>query len=75
MPAQNTPGKRTRARPNYLPWIIGGVVAAVIIVAALVWANSSPVPAPTNSALAQCGQPTCGQANAPVTVDEYADFQ
>ncbi len=64
-----------RSRPNYLPWIIGGLVAAIIIVVALVIANQSPVPAPTNSVLAQCGQASCGQANAPVTVDEYSDFQ
>ncbi len=65
----------TRSRQKYLPWIIGGFVAAIIIVGALVIANQSPVPAPTNSVLAQCGQPSCGQANAPVTVDEYSDFQ
>jgi hypothetical protein len=67
--------KRARPRSVNLTWIIGAAIAAVIVVAALIYANSSPVAPPTNSVLAQCGQPTCGQANAPVTVDEYSDFQ
>ncbi len=76
--------KTVRARPkgppprrmNYTPWIIGGLVVAAAVVALLVWANQPPPPAtPSSSYMAQCGQPTCGQANAPVTIDEYSDFQ
>ncbi len=61
-----------------LPLIIGGVVVALLIVVALIFANTQAAPSGTtavNSDLAKCGQPTCGQANAPVTIDEYSDFQ
>ncbi len=68
--------KRRRAANNRI-WIIGGLVAAVLIVAVLILANQPNTVAalPAKTALTECGKPECGPANAPVTVDEYSDFQ
>ncbi len=74
-------GSRRRRQNTTRMWVIGGVVV-VAIVAALVMIISSnnssasavagpPPPAP----LDKCGSATCGQPNAPVTLDVYSDFQ
>jgi len=76
-------GKRAKRRQNVtLLWVIGGVVAAAAIAVALVSVNASAsttaasVATPSPPApLDACGAATCGQANAPVTIDVYADFQ
>ncbi len=68
---------RTRSNNNRM-WLIGGIaVVAVVVVGLLVWANQGAATGkpPTLTALTECGQATCGQANAPVTVEEYSDFQ
>ncbi len=65
--------RRTQRRSNTWIWIVGGGIVALLLVALLIWANQ---PAPVVSAsLDKCGHPECGQANAPVTVEEYSDFQ
>ncbi len=67
--------KRTRNNRAWI-WIVTGLVAAVVVVAALILANqTTATPQPATTALTECGKPTCGQANAPVTVEEYSDFQ
>jgi hypothetical protein len=70
--------RRTRSRGINTRWVIGIVIAAVcvagILVALSLRSTSSP-PAALSSALSQCGKPTCGQANAPVTIEIYSDFQ
>ncbi len=77
MTSKRARSQRSRARSNNRLWIIGGlVVLAVVVVGGLIWANQSPPATPvTGTALTSCGKPSCGQANAPVTVDEYSDFQ
>lgn len=54
------------------------LLTAVLIVGSLGRVPSSAasvdVPVPT-SALNECGDSTCGQADAPVTIEVYADFQ
>ncbi len=71
---------RKRARPrrrNYTPWIILGVmIAAVVIVGVLVSVNqNAQATPPVAGQLDKCGKPECGQANAPVTIEIYSDFQ
>ncbi len=66
--------RRAQRRSNFTIWIIVGAIGAVLLVALLVWANQPPGPPPA-AALDKCGHPECGQANAPVTVEEYSDFQ
>jgi len=67
--------RRAQQKSNNTQWIIGGIVVAVVFVAALILINltaTRPVttpPSPINSGR------VLGQANAPVTIDEYADFQ
>ncbi len=62
-------------KANSTKWIIGGIVVAVILVTALIVTNLTATrtvttpPSPINSGR------VLGQANAPVTIDEYADFQ
>ncbi len=74
--------KRATARRNRnTGWIraiaIAAIAIAIVLVAvSLTSAAKSPVTVTTaSSALSECGAPTCGQANAPVTIDIYADFQ
>jgi len=72
MPKTRLPKKRQQ-RANPL-WIVGLVVVAVALVAIIAYANR-PIPATTAEALGFCGQAECGQANAPVTIEIYSDFQ
>lgn len=53
-------------------WIIGGILVAAALMLALVWINLNAAPAQP-PALSE-GR-TLGLASAPVTIDEYADFQ
>lgn len=75
---------RTRRRKNNSKVIVWALIAGVVaIVALIIIVNSgrnaaglqiSPNP-PAPAALDKCGTATCGDANAPVTIDLYADFQ
>lgn len=76
--------KGTRLRRVDRRWAFGGVIAAVLLLVALVAASLtlSPLQPLTSSAAAvltstmsECGSPECGQANAPVTIEIYSDFQ
>ncbi len=69
--------RNKRRRANNRVWIVVGIIAAALIVIALVLANQPNTVAalPAKTALTECGKPECGPANAPVTVDEYSDFQ
>ncbi len=74
---------RSRRRRNNSNLIIGALVVIVVAIVVLVIVNNNtnaagaafspnpPAPAPLDN----CGTATCGNANAPVTVDVYADFQ
>jgi protein-disulfide isomerase len=78
-------GKRGRTRrrknnSNLIIWaLIGGI--AVVAVLIIVINNSNAAGAkvaanpPAAAPLDKCGTATCGDANAPVTIDVYADFQ
>jgi hypothetical protein len=62
--------------------MIGIAIVVVVLVGVLVVASvtsasrAAQVSAtPVASALGQCGSPECGQANAPVTIEIYSDFQ
>lgn len=65
--------KYTRPPRNNTPFIIGGVIIAVFVVGLLVWFNSSLAATPA-APVVSAGK-VRGQANAPVTVDIYADLQ
>ena len=73
--------RRAIARRSNTRWIrtiavVAIAVAIVLVVVSLTSAAKSPVTVTTaSSALSECGSPTCGQANAPITIDVYADFQ
>ncbi len=70
--------KRTRVKRTNTGWLVGSALAAVLIVTALILINASsatPSSAAPANALGQCGQPTCGSAKAPVTIEIYGDFQ
>jgi hypothetical protein len=63
----------TPARNTNLGWIVGGSVAALVVVFALVWfwvRAAPPAAAPKVSA----GR-VWGEANAPVTIEIFSDFQ
>lgn len=75
--------KRKSAQRKNTRWLVGGAVAVIVlagalVVSSLVSAAARPTPAPSAaapSALDKCGGADCGQANAPVTIEVYADFQ
>jgi protein-disulfide isomerase len=75
--------KRIKTRRVDKKWVIAGVIAVVVLTGALIVANvtfatpsTSKAPVPTAlSAMSECGSPVCGQANAPVTIEIYSDFQ
>ncbi len=77
MAKSNRPARRGRPVPrrDYTRWIIGGAIAAVVVVIALIALSANTPPPTASSALDKCGSPECGPANAPVTVEEYSDFQ
>ena len=66
--------KRATARRRNTGWIKTVAVAAipiaiVLVIVSLTSAAKSPATVTTASTLSQCGGPTCGQTNAPVTVE------
>ncbi len=67
--------KKTRrpAQRDNTPLIVGGVIAAVLVVAALVLVNIM-FQAPPKPPEVSSGK-VWGQANAPVTIEEFSDFQ
>lgn len=65
--------KGTAQKNNSMNWIIGGIVAAAGVVLALVLVNLF-APRPTGNFLVSAGR-TLGKADAPLTIDMYADFQ
>ncbi len=79
--------KRKRIRRQNAPqnarWIIAGAALVVVALVVLVVASqmstksvAAPVfSSPEPAALDKCGKPECGQPGAPVTIEEYADFQ
>jgi hypothetical protein len=74
--------KQTRVRRVNARWAIWTAIAVIVLAGALIAASvisashSTKVPPTTvASALSWCGGPECGQANAPVTIEIYSDFQ
>jgi hypothetical protein len=65
--------RQRRHKSDNRKWLIGGAVAAILIVGLLLLINLNSGTPPNT--LASCGSPTCGPANAPVTIEEYSDFQ
>jgi len=71
--------RRRRAQRVNPRWILGGLVAVVVVAVGLIAVSltsaKSAATATASSALNECGGLACGQANAPVTIEVYADFQ
>ena len=71
--------RRKRAQRVNQRWIIGGLVAAIVVVAGLIAASLTFAKSPSTPAatfyLSECGGLECGQADAPVTIEIYSDFQ
>ncbi len=65
---------RTQARQNNMPLIVGGVVIAVVVVGLLVLLNLN-LERPTSTPPTVSQGKTWGKADAPVTIDEWSDFQ
>jgi protein-disulfide isomerase len=73
--------RRRKNNRNVIVW--AAVVGVVAIVALVIIVNNKTKAAgpqisfdpPAPAALDKCGTTTCGDANAPVTIDVYADFQ
>ncbi|MCG3140989.1 MAG: hypothetical protein HDKAJFGB_02141 [Anaerolineae bacterium] len=66
--------KRAQKKSNTSLWIIGGVIAAAVIVLGLVLVNLSAPRTPRVPAQTSSGR-ILGSADAPVTIDMYSDFQ
>lgn len=67
--------RRAEQKSNSSYWVIGAIVAAVVFVGALILinlnANKTPVGAPSPVNVGR----VLGKADAPATIDLYADFQ
>jgi protein-disulfide isomerase len=74
MSKANTRSKRAAKKNNSSLWIIGGVIAAAVIVLGLVLINLNAPRAVPIAPQVSAGR-TLGQADAPVTIDLYSDFQ
>lgn len=67
--------QRAQKKSNSSYWIIGGVVAAAVLVLALVLINmNATTPTATPPSALNNGR-VFGRADAPVTIDLYSDFQ
>ncbi len=63
-----------KKRDNTTLLIVGGIIAVVVVVLAiLVSVNYETRPAATTAA--EASGKTWGKASAPVTIDEWSDFQ
>lgn len=75
MPSSSTRPAKRRAPPprrDNTPIIYGGVALAIIIVGVLVWINlNAPAQQPINVSSGKIW----GDPNAPVTIEEWSDFQ
>jgi hypothetical protein len=75
MPQKVAPKRRTQPKRNNTTLIIGVGVIALVVVALLVLLNMNLDTRTGNPAPQTATGRTWGQANAPVTIDEYSDFQ
>lgn len=66
---------RTQKKNNSSIWIIGGVVAAAVIVLGLVFVNLNATAQPNEPPSMLNAGRVLGKADAPVTIDLYSDFQ
>ncbi|MBI4674507.1 MAG: DsbA family protein [Chloroflexi bacterium] len=69
--------RKRRAQPssNSTYWIIGGVIAAAVVVLGLVLINLMAAPRTPGAPAQTSAGRVLGNANAPVTIDMYSDFQ
>ncbi len=74
MPQKVAPKRRTKAKQDNTTLIIVGGIAALVVVALLILLNLNLDTRPAREVHGATGR-TWGQANAPVTMDEYSDFQ
>jgi hypothetical protein len=65
--------KRTQAGRDNTTLIIAGVIVAIVVVVLLIFLNVNLSPAPSLP-VGAAGK-TWGNANAPVTIDMWSDFQ
>ncbi len=70
--------KRPKRRPppkrDNTPLILGVVALAIIFVGALVWININATSQPAAPLQVSAGK-VWGKADAPVTIEEWSDFQ
>lgn len=67
--------KRAQNKSNSSKWIIGGVIAGAVLVLALVMINLVAAPKTERVPAKTSAGRVLGNANAPVTIDMYSDFQ
>ncbi len=67
--------RKTRGRSRSTRWIIGIAAVAILAVAVVILTSQTNTAQQEPNNMGSCGQPECGQANAPVTIEEYSDFQ
>ncbi len=66
---------RAQKKNNSSMWIVGGFVAAAVVVLALVFINLNSTSTPRAAPSALNAGRVLGKADAPVTIDLYSDFQ
>ncbi len=74
MPQRVAPKKRAQPKQNNTMLIVGVGIVALVVVALLVLLNMNLDTKPVVQVEGTAGK-TWGKANAPVTIDEWSDFQ
>jgi protein-disulfide isomerase len=65
--------RQTRAHRTTTRWIAAGIVSALMVVGGLIWLNTRLAPTPSKPGVS-AGR-VWGQADAPVSIEVFSDFQ
>ncbi len=75
MPQKVAPKRRVQSKQNNTMLIIGGGIVALVVVALLILLNMNLDTRTADPAPKTAAGRTWGKVDAPVTIDEYSDFQ
>ncbi len=75
MPQKVAPKRRAPPKQDNTMLIVGGGIVALVVVGLLILLNMNLDTRPPSQSPQNATGRTWGKADAPVTIDEYSDFQ
>ncbi len=75
MPQKVAPKRRVQPKQDNTMLIVGGGIVALVVVALLILLNMNLDTRPVSQSPQNAAGKTWGKADAPVTIDEWSDFQ